>query len=611
MRGLISCVVAVAVAAGETTGGAGLAALALSGVLASSAAARPPAVTIETCQDLQDQDVRAKLTELTSRALTDELSALDYDALVESHWLQAHMSDKLDREVDDAVAAVRADTNWGERAYSTLSQETARKYAESVAERTYSGEGFRNALGDLAGSIGKEVGARIEQAADKIASPIIACVQNALQTRYGSAVAQVFSQETEANFRLKPEVGGARITRGDMVINTAPTIAGVALVVTRRIVGQMIAGIGRRVAGMVATRIASSLTGVIGFALIAADVYQAGDGIFPVIAERMKSGETKDIIKKEIARTISADVREQTSALSQDATERLFSYWLDFKQKYEKLLSLSDRNEKFAAFLKNLRVDQLAKLGQIASVVIASEGEDGVFRRAEDGALSRALSDLDANGLQIMNDRQSLAIALRWLDLAGRSLDKVVTAGLHKAIAPDDISAEQVRKLIQVEDRQALARLVRLDRISREALLTLPLDQVRDLARRLQPQELDALAEYQRRLPQAPARLMLRAVADDPRVMGPLAESGVRQAILDSKDQGAAVTMLASQEFLNPTRFGRDFDLVTEGRVHYWVFWRAYWVVLASGAFIALLLFLWLKRLLFGRSPRMLRARGR
>ena len=62
---------------------------------------------------------------------------------------------------------------------------------------------------------------------------------------------------------------------------------------------------------MVASRIVSSVAGLIGLALIAKDIYEAGEGVFPIVADRMKSDETKTLIKDEIGKTIQADITQQ------------------------------------------------------------------------------------------------------------------------------------------------------------------------------------------------------------------------------------------------------------------------------------------------------------
>ena len=121
---------------------------------------------------------------------------------------------------------------------------------------------------------------------------------------------------------------------------------------------------GRRIAGVVASRIVSSVTGLIGLALIAKDVYDAGEGVFPIITERMKSDETKDGIKDEIAKSIEADVTEQLGTIAQETADRIYSVWLDFKQKYQRLLGLAEQNPDFAAFLKDRRFINSASWGR-------------------------------------------------------------------------------------------------------------------------------------------------------------------------------------------------------------------------------------------------------
>ena len=68
-----------------------------------------PVVTIDECRALSDADVRDRIRELASTSLKTELTAIDYAALVDKYWTKADVSARIDREVDAAVAAVRAD----------------------------------------------------------------------------------------------------------------------------------------------------------------------------------------------------------------------------------------------------------------------------------------------------------------------------------------------------------------------------------------------------------------------------------------------------------------------------------------------------------------------
>lgn len=561
-------------------------------------------VTIQECQNLNDTEVRAQIRKLTESALSRELGQVDYTALVGKHWRDVKMSERLDAEIDEAIRIVRADTNILDRAYSTVSRETAEKTAIAVAERAYGSEGFRAAMADLARGVGADFGARIEGSAAKVAGPVIACVRTALQSRYGSAVAQVFARETEGNLNVTTATGAAKIDAGDLLLQNTGTISGIILIVSRRIIARMVATIGRRVAGLVASRIISTFTGLFGLALIAHDVYEANEGVFPLIAERMKSDEAKDLIKEELTKSIQTDLGQQVGAIAEETAERIYSFWQEFKQKYNVLLSLAERHADFAEFLKNRTVDQLGRLGRLAGFLLGEEQEAGVLKRTRDGSLGRALLDLDDTGVAVAIEMKSLDKALAWAELAGTRLRKAVEYGLPRIIPPGEINSKQLSTLLDFDNRAAAQRIAQLERSARDALLSLPAQTLKDLARRLSERELAALAAYQNRLEPRAAGSVLRQVAEDPGVMRTLGKASIQSAILESRDQLSAVTMLLRENAtLSFTNIGQDLSIVRSGEVNYRVFVERYWSALLIIALLVLLLLVLLKRILFGRPP--------
>ena len=170
----------------------------------------------------------------------------------------------------------------------------------------------------MATGVAKDAGAQIEKATAKISNPIIACVQTALQSRYGGAIAQVFAQESQKNLEANAEQQPVKIDTSDLVASNAASISGLVLVVTRRVIGKVVQTVGTRIAGVVASEIVSAVAGIVGLALIAKDIYDAGDGVFPIIAERMKAEETKLVIKDEIGKTIQADIGQQVGQIAQE-----------------------------------------------------------------------------------------------------------------------------------------------------------------------------------------------------------------------------------------------------------------------------------------------------
>jgi hypothetical protein len=565
-----------------------------------------PIVTIDECRSLSDAEVRDRIRELASTNLQAELASIDYAALVDKYWAKADVSARIDREVDAAIAAVRADSSWIDRAYSTVSKSSASRYATAIADKTYNSEGFKAAIAEMAAGVAKDAGEQIEKATSKVANPIIACVQTALQSRYGGAIAQVFAQESQKNLETKAEQPPVKIAASDLILNNAGTISGIVLIVTRRVIGAVVEGVGERIAGVIASRIVSSVAGLVGLALIAKDIYDAGEGVFPIVAERMKSDETKALIKTEVGKTIQADITQQTGTIAQETADRIYAVWLDFKQKYNRLLALSEKSPVFSDFLKDRRLDQLSKLGQIVDILYSTEGEQQIIERVNDGSLNKALLDLSDAGLTIATDEKSIAKALKWTEVAGQDLPRVVDLGVYRWLSPDGLSHEDLEKILSLNDKVAVARIANLDPEARVLILSLPADQMRDLARRLNDRQLSAFAEYERRLEPSAARRLSRAVSESPAIMEELSSEGLQHAIIKSRDQNAALTMVLHDDasLISYGRIVKDAELVRDGVVGYRVFWERYWLSVAIAGFVLLLLLAWMRRLLFGyRKP--------
>jgi len=576
----------------------------------------PVVVTVDECRNLSDTDVRDRIREVAATSLKSELTAIDYPALVNTYWAKAEVNARIDREIDSAVALVRSDTSWADRAYSTVSRSSAARYATAVADKAYNSEGFKDALNEVATGVARDAGAQIEKATARISNPVIACVQTALQSRYGGAIAQVFAQESEKNLEANAGQPAVKIGTSDLVASNAASISGMILVVTRRVIGKVVQSVGARIAGVVASRIVSSVAGLVGLALIAKDIYDAGDGVFPVIAERMKSDETKLLIKDEIGKSIQTDISQQVGAIAQETSERLYAAWLDFKQKYNRLLALSEKYPAFSEFLKDRRLDQLGKLAQIVDILYGTEGEQKVLERVANGSLNKALLDLTDAGLVIAEEQKSIEKALRWTSIAGRDLPRVVDLGVYRWLPVEGLTSENLQKILSINDRIAVGRIANLDPQARDYILSLPGDQMRDLARRLNDRQLAAFADYERNLEPGAAKRLLRAVTDDPSVMLELTTEGLREAILKSRDQLAALNMIIHDDaslfsMFDYTRIFKDAQLVQNGVVSFRVFWERYWAAVLLGGFLVLVFLSWLRRLLFGSRPQIIIKEGK
>jgi hypothetical protein len=126
----------------------------------------------------------------------------------------------------------------------------------------------------------------------------------------------------------------------------------------------------------------------------------------------------------------------------------------------------------------------------------------------------------------------------------------------------------------------------------------------------LSDKEIAAFADYQSRLEPSAARRLMRAVNEDPAIMKDLAPENLREAIISSRDQLAALDMALHEDssLISYGRIFKDLELVQSGRVGYLIFWDRYWPSVVLAAFIALLFLSWLRRLIFGVGRRVARS---
>ena len=124
------------------------------------------------------------------------------------------------------------------------------------------------------------------------------------------------------------------------------------------------------------------------------------------------------------------------------------------------------------------------------------------------------------------------------------SLPKVVEYEIHRRTTPDTFTKAGLQRLLALEDRLAITRLAALQPAARESLFELDSGALVRLARNLDETQLDSLSRYLTGWRKAPAQRILSAVAQAPARMADLASPRVRDAIIASRDQAAAVAMM-------------------------------------------------------------------
>lgn len=559
----------------------------------------------EACQAGDEQTFRSAVERITLNALQNGLKSIDFKAVVAAEWRRVGLDEIIDKQVDVAVAEVNDESSWGDLIQSLAYKEKSQELATAVAERVYRSEPVKAAIEQLAGGVGKDVGRNIELATIDAAEPSLQCLQAFLGPRFGTTVSRVVASDAGKEFAIDAETARAQVSTTAVLIEGSEGIAGAVILLVRRQLSRMAARIGHRIVGAVLGRLVSIVAGGVGLVLIAKDIWELRSGVLPIIAEEMKSPATKQRVREELASSIAGQLDEQVQDISAQAADGIVEIWREFRRAHAKVLELAEQNEPFRSFLDAAHPRQLPIIDELVGLIAANEGDPGVFKRLQDGTLYSAVNNLTEPGMTIARETRSVDAALRWTAIAGDQLDRVTEYELHKRASADDFTKATLSRLFALDDRVATVRLASIDRASRDVLFDLQNDDLRRLARGLTEPELTTLARYLTGLRKSASERVLRAVAQAPAKMQVLASARVRDAVIASRDQDAAVAMMLRTGSLpNPALVSSDFGLVLDGQVSPVLLWEKHSVLLIVMSVLAFGGLLFLKRLLFGRRRR-------
>jgi hypothetical protein len=570
--------------------------------VAPAAAAPLSKADYEACQARDETALRTAIQAISVRALKNGIANLDYRAAVGDAWRRGHVSDIVDASVDKAVEEVGDETSWANLLQSLAYQQEAQKLATAVAERVYRSDEMKTALEKLAESVGQEIGKQIEFASEDAAAPTLACLTAFVGTRYGTTVARAVSGEAGGGLALDPEAGTADVSAGAVLRESSGGIAGAAVLLLRRQLANIARRVGQRLVGSVLARLVSVVAGGVGLALIAKDIWDLRMGVLPIIASEMKSQENKDKVQDELAKTFKEQISKHVDEIAATTANRVVDIWRDFRSAHAQALNLAERNPQFKAFLDSLKPQELPRLDEVVSLVLADEGESGLLQRLHDGSLKQAVTRLPAPAMEIARQTRSIDSGLKWAALAGERLPTIVELGIYQRTQPDTLTKASLQRILGLNDRLATVRLASIDRGARDTLFEMDDATLKTLARRLSEAELEALSAYLTGLSKEPRERVLSAVAADPAKMQALASERVRVAIVSSSDQTAAVgMMLRSDAAIDPAAIVEDVRLVSEGKIRPVLLWEKHPIVIAGGVLAILVLLLLLRRLLFPR----------
>ncbi len=552
----------------------------------------------EACQAKDDNALKAAIVTIATDAITNGTKSIDYKALVADQWRQRNLDQIIDNRVDIAIGEVTNETSWSERLQSLAYSEKAQQLATTVAERVYRSDAVKTAIEDLASGVAKEVGKTIEFASSDATGPLLDCLKAYVGPRYGGAVANALAGDASKGVIIDPSKGSSAVSAGSVLSESSGGLAGATILIVRRQLANLAERVGQRMVGSVLARLVSVVAGGVGLVLIAKDLWDFRNGVLPIIATEMKAPATKQKVQDELASALNEQMNDHVKEIAQAAADQVIEVWQSFRRAHDLVLRIADQNGEFRAFLDGVKPDALPRLDEVVSILVTSEGEASIIRRLHDGSLNAAVHLMPENGLEIARDLKSVQAGLDWTALAGDQLPKVVDYELHKRIDPKNLTRASLDRILALNDRSAIIKIASVPPEARDMLFTLSSSELNSLLRSLSEDELKALAGYLSGLRPEPREKVLQVVAAEPAKMQILASQRVRERIIASSDQSAAVEMmLAPPAGLSTKAFVGDATLVWDGRVAPLLLWDKHPQIVSILGFLGLILLFWLGRL--------------
>lgn len=483
--------------------------------------------------------------------------------------------------------------------------QTAQKLATAAAERVYRSDTVKAAVEALATDTAKDIGKSIELASADAAGPLLNCLKAFVGPRYGSAIALAVAGDAGKDVVVDSDQATGNVSTTGVLKQTSGGLTGVTILIVRRQLANLATRVGQRIAGSVLSRLVSVVAGGIGVALIAKDIWQLRHGVLPIIASEMKSQSTKEKVKDEIAATLNEQVGGHLDEIATTTADNVIGIWRAFKQAHALVVKLVDADASFKAFVDATRPGALPRLDEVVALIASSEGENGVLARLQSGMLNQAVNVMPAEGMDIARDTGSLQAALDWTTLAGGKLKSVVDYEIHRHAPAQDFTQVSLDRLLALGDRTAIVRLASIPKTARAKLFDLEPAKLATLTKGLGEQDLATLASYLTGLQSGPRERVLATVSDNPQRMLDLSSQRVRDAIVGSQDQSAAVEMmLRPAQGFEPRVFLTDATLAWNGRVAPLLMWEKHPAGSVVSGVLILLVLGWLKRLFLPPSRR-------
>ncbi len=567
------------------------------------------------CNVTSEADFRFGLEAILNDVIGDSLKDVDYKGIVDKSWEKNDVSKLITRLVKKKAKQLRRDKTIYQLVTTLGSSEARTNFAQEFAEGVFGSEEFKNVIGLIANDVGLAISSRLDAITTKAEGPVANCIRKFIGSRYGETIAVLVSRQTQNKIAIDPSKSRSTAGVTDILSQSSGGLTGALMIVLRRaIVDRLSVWLGRRLIGTIVTRAVGAVVGIVGWVLIAKELWDLRLGILPILRKELKSEKTKEEVKAELIKGLDEELSKALKGVPTEVAASIFNIWSDFKMKNEKVLELARKHQKFKNLLEELHssdekksLELLRKTNNIVNLLLETEREEGFLKALDNGSLQRAILELSETAVKIAVDRKSLPQAFGWTKAAPGRLQDVYRIGLHRYSKPEEYDEKKIGKLLSLRNELQIKRIASLKAEERDILFQLPQDQLQDFLENLTVDQLSSLSFYIDKLEPDVSLSFIRGILIEPEKMKLFSRGYVRTGILSSGDQRVAIRyMLRPNSTLNLFQLPEDIRLAANGQLHPLLLWSKEPVTLTVGALIALFIFLRIWRLIFGRRPKII-----
>ncbi len=574
----------------------------------------------EQCRQTSSSDLAAAIRLNVESQLDATLREFDYEEVILKAWRDQGMDTLIAELAQNAHRKLEQERSYVERLASNYSPDFAQQLTQEFNKYVYDSPEFQERVGLMFKAASEAISARIDRASLESHDFALGCIRSFLSGNgYSSAIAEAVMRALEATgggAKFAPErvAAGAGPGTGKAVISTG---AAIVAIVMQKAIARVIT----KIAGRIAGRLLGKAIPIAGWVWMVIELVYGANNLLDDLQSQLTSEETKKEFRTAFAEELRVATQKNSKAAAEDAARAVNAQWSEFKTRYRRLLALTESDEEFRAIFAAQSADRFEAVARVVDLTLRSDGEAGLKASLSNGSFEQALR-LSDTALTIAEiSPGGLKEAEAWTLLAGPSLKAVLDNDLPKYAQAEKFTPKTLDALLSVGSPSLMAQIAQLDRRSMEAVLTLPKERLLTVTRltagaAAPDSTIAVLAQYLHALksPDAVNRL-IAALERRPALIYELAASGMRQDILASNDQAAAVEMITRDTSAwNPLQAVEDFDLTRSDRIPLTLFLRKYFYLTAVSTLAAVMILLRYLNMIIGwfrpKNPAAAKPRG-